>query len=563
VLGSFALLFCAMVILVEFLFPAARFQSVFKEDKLREKTQEAIGNFVLLGFDGIYNHYASTGGMSGGKLGGVSNVRPDYQTDLVVSFTPYSTEGVYLKAYTGGRYGDNQWESLYDTDETTSPMNMDDVSIFQEESLEQEASELQNEVLGSSYGAYGVMDVKNVGADVKYLYYPYYTMFEDYNIYKNRSLLSTTTGLGIQQVNTYHYYPKVVWDETLGQKVPKDMDTSGVNEVFLEVPEKNQEVIANECEQIGLTSEMTENEIVEMVDTYFQDNIPYTLKPGATPKDEDFINYFLTRNRKGYCAHFASAATLIFRQMGIPARYVEGYAISYEAALASDLNEEKRYSDYYWGYSAIGESAVLDVEVTDAMAHAWVEIYVEGFGWKVVDVTPSSDEEEEQDDFWSAFTSLLNNSGIDGDDGNGTNVNIDLMDYFWLVYVIIGMITLIILIHLVRLIVRKLKRYRLCHQENEGEAVIACYADLCDMLRVCDSSFDYCKSHREQLAYMQEKYQVVMEVDRVCQEIERLSFSRETVDGETLAELKSVFGEVRKAVWRLAGVKKRVRLAKR
>jgi hypothetical protein len=300
-----------------------------------------------------------------------------------------------------------------------------------------------------------------------------------------------------------------------------------------------------------------------MVDTYFQDNIPYTLKPGATPKDEDFINYFLTRNRKGYCAHFASAATLIFREMGIPARYVEGYAISYEAALASDLNEEKRYSDYYWGYSAIGESAVLDVEVTDAMAHAWVEIYVEGFGWKVVDVTPSSDEEEEQDDFWSAFTSLLNNSGIDGDDGNGTNVNIDLMDYFWLVYVMIGMITLIILIHLVRLIVRKLKRYRLCHQENEGEAVIACYTDLCDMLRVCDSSFDYCKSHREQLAYMQENYQVVMEVDWVCQEIERLSFSRETVDGETLAELKSVFGEVRKAIWRLAKMKERVRLAKR
>jgi hypothetical protein len=152
---------------------------------------------------------------------------------------------------------------------------------------------------------------------------------------------------------------------------------------------------------------------------------------------------------------------------------------------------------------------------------------------------------------------------MDGEDGNGTNVNIDLMDYFWLVYVIIGLVALIILIHLVRLIVRKLKRYRLCHQENESEAVIARYADLCDMLRTCDSSFDYCKSHREQLAYMQKRYQVAMEVDRICQEIERLSFSRETVDGETLAELKSVLGEVRKAIWRLAKMKERVRLAKR
>ena len=105
--------FCVMV-LTEAVFPAPLFNGMFQSDRLREKTSESIGNFILLGFESMYNRYPAVGGMSGGKLGGVSNVRPDYQTDLVVSYTPYSNEPVYLKGYTGGRYGDNQWENLYD-----------------------------------------------------------------------------------------------------------------------------------------------------------------------------------------------------------------------------------------------------------------------------------------------------------------------------------------------------------------------------------------------------------------------------------------------------------------
>ena len=51
--------------------------------------------------------------MSGGKLGGISNVRPDYLTDLVVSYTPYSNQPVYLKGYTGAIYSQNEWLSEY------------------------------------------------------------------------------------------------------------------------------------------------------------------------------------------------------------------------------------------------------------------------------------------------------------------------------------------------------------------------------------------------------------------------------------------------------------------
>lgn len=51
----------------------------------------------------------------------------------------------------------------------------------------------------------------------------------------------------------------------------------------------------------------------------------YDTSPGATPAGEDFVEYFLLENRKGFCVHFATAATLMYRYCGYTARYTEGY----------------------------------------------------------------------------------------------------------------------------------------------------------------------------------------------------------------------------------------------
>ena len=557
-----ALCFC-MVIAVESVFPARVFESSFKNDRLRDTTSDSISNFVLLGFAGMWNRYAATGGLSGGELGGVSNIRPDYQTDLVVSYTPYSNQAVYLKGYTGGRYGDNRWESIY-YDYGAVPTDQDDVAIFEEESMKKEGLSLQRLVVsGDTYSAYAVMDVKNVGANTAYLYYPYYTLFDNYSFYKNHSIMPTVQGLERQQENSYSYYPKIVWENELGDVTPRQMDTTNIDEIYLEVPEKNQEVIRQECEKIGLSADMTENAIVDAVRDYFADNIPYTLKPGSTPRREDFINYFLTKNRKGYCAHFASAATLLFREMGIPARYIEGYAFSLEAALASDENPDKRYGDYYWGYSAIGRSTVLDVEVTDAMAHAWVEIYVDNFGWKVVEVTPGSAEETDEDDFWSAFMELINGAG-DGDSVSGNNLgNLSLSQFIWLFYVMIIVMAVMLCVYAGRLVVRKGIRYAKCHQKNRKEAVIACYADVCDMIRVCDEQFNACRSHQEQMMYISAHYCMIEEREKMCDCLEQASFSEDNISSEILQSLSDMIRQIRKAIWKTERLRNRIRLWKR
>ena len=85
-----------------------------------------------------------------------------------------------------------------------------------------------------------------------------------------------------------------------------------------------------------------------------------------TPKmpagEDDFAMWFLRSSDTGYCVHFATAATVLLRATGIPARYVEGYTISaWENKTVAVLGED---------------------------AHAWVEYWVPGYGWMLLEATP-------------------------------------------------------------------------------------------------------------------------------------------------------------------------------
>ncbi len=82
---------------------------------------------------------------------------------------------------------------------------------------------------------------------------------------------------------------------------------------------------------------------------------------------DDIVVAFLdgTYGGEGVCQHFASAATMLYRAIGIPARYTVGYATHAEADKWHD--------------------------VTGLEGHAWVEVYLDGIGWVQVEVTGSAD----------------------------------------------------------------------------------------------------------------------------------------------------------------------------
>lgn len=101
-------------------------------------------------------------------------------------------------------------------------------------------------------------------------------------------------------------------------------------------------------------------------------NTTYTLSPGWASYNQDIAEYFLFERGKGFCEHYAATATLLYRLYGIPARYATGYLVS------PDAFELQPDGSYY-------------AVVTDKSAHAWVEIFLEDYGWTPIEVTPASD----------------------------------------------------------------------------------------------------------------------------------------------------------------------------
>ncbi|MEO1856766.1 MAG: transglutaminase-like domain-containing protein [Rubritalea sp.] len=92
----------------------------------------------------------------------------------------------------------------------------------------------------------------------------------------------------------------------------------------------------------------------------------YSLKV-ENPRNLGSMENFLFAERRGYCEHFASAAALLCRELGIPSRVAYGYS----------------------GGTLYPYSKLIVFRSRDA--HAWTEIYLDGYGWTVFDTTPSDE----------------------------------------------------------------------------------------------------------------------------------------------------------------------------
>lgn len=72
---------------------------------------------------------------------------------------------------------------------------------------------------------------------------------------------------------------------------------------------------------------------------------------------------FLFGNKIGYCVHFAHAAVYMWRSLGIPARVGTGYHVA---------EDQRRGST---------------IVIRGGDAHAWPELYLEGVGWVILDIS--------------------------------------------------------------------------------------------------------------------------------------------------------------------------------
>lgn len=435
----------------------------------KRSTDDAVSEFAMHGITAFFNSYETRGGIGNGRLGGIREVTYDFETDLLVQYVPYSTAPVYLSERKYSRYIKNTWKEM---EINVNDFNGEKLSF--EDSLRfatLEYSYLAERVNeGQSLSAYALMRIKAVDVDVQgEIIYPYYSGSGD-NI-KDSGVYDTFCRLNYQGSGTIDYsYHNHLYYPLLAENIALQADQTDyyhkaykkyVYDNCTSVPEDLRDLLKQICDEEGFHG--TPMQIVVQIQRYFRDNFQYTLAPGKTPRNRDFVAYFLTKQKKGYCVYFATAGALLLRQMGIPTRYVEGYCIDIEtAADASDIVEGEDYRDWYDGdnllISDTDDAYVIEVAVNDSKAHAWAEIYIDGFGWIPVELTTGSQSESSDGQgFWSNFGRYLSGDGGEAPmqvlTAQATRLGIGLL------YIVLIALVLFILYLIIRTIIRKVRLY--------------------------------------------------------------------------------------------------------
>jgi len=138
-----------------------------------------------------------------------------------------------------------------------------------------------------------------------------------------------------------------------------------VKKTYLHVPADEKEFLTGLIQGNNLKIETDQDilSVVEFVRSYAKYNSKFT----AYPSGVDNVLYFLKTAKEGICNHFASVLTLLFRTLGLPARFVTGFL-------------------------SAGKGPGETVTVNGKSCHAWCEAYFAGIGWLHFDATPGEDQ---------------------------------------------------------------------------------------------------------------------------------------------------------------------------
>lgn len=105
--------------------------------------------------------------------------------------------------------------------------------------------------------------------------------------------------------------------------------------------------------------------LIPAIEEYVRGSAEYNLQTPVMPEEaKDFALWFLNESDRGYCIHFATAAVMLLRAAGVPARLVTGYALEAAPGRTTDVTADK--------------------------SHAWVEYFIGANGWQIMDPTPGS-----------------------------------------------------------------------------------------------------------------------------------------------------------------------------
>ena len=294
---------------------------------------------------------------------------------------------VYLRGFVGSVYKNDGWAEELPSEATAGDYDGIFEWLYYHKFYPQ--TQLADLVLLAEATPHGRVAIENLALNSKYIYAPYEAvatrdlLFGSVRFNKDSNILSKgllgsrkyTFDMYLPEINDYGIadLTELLTEEILGSEGYQDyaeaekLYRTFVYNTYLGVPSEIAEMSSPEDFE-GL-KDRDYKLVTAAVRKYFEDNFSFSYELESGYEDTDLVNAFLS-SKVGYDIHFTTLAVFLFRQAGVPARYVEGYYLP------------------FWETNMYSRMTNIIFELSDYYAHAWVEVYADGFGWLPIEVTP-------------------------------------------------------------------------------------------------------------------------------------------------------------------------------
>ncbi|MBQ8230265.1 MAG: transglutaminase domain-containing protein [Clostridia bacterium] len=298
---------------------------------------------------------SGAGELSDGSAGELSGTSAGNQQDVPLFYvtTDSNQKAIYLREKSLGEYLYNDWANPEVYKKATNPLYYSGLALQQ-----------------SGATAYTLtVDIaeENPYGEVPYLL-PYYVPASSSE--ENNDTKLSLSGLTDYTVEKFYAYDYFSTDTPVTYQGETADYVEFVKGYYTALPEDTAGKMREIAETNGI--EKTSATLIQDVASFVQGYLPYSLE--LTKNYEgDYAVFFFEEAEEAYCQHYATAATAMYRALGVPARWTRGYLVRNAGA---------------------GESTL----VRSLDCHAWVEVYMDGFGWVPVEVTGGPYGNQEIDD---------------------------------------------------------------------------------------------------------------------------------------------------------------------
>ena len=315
---------------------------------------------------------AAAGGVEDGSLVQGQGLALTGLEDLLVTTDTAPTETVYLRGFIGADYDGTRWQpgDAAAFDSAAANWKTDG-------SARLDIANLPFLRAASGGAEPQQMTVQRIHANDAYTFAPYNAYFNDYYLLDGDGAAAGQT----VQDDIFYYFPRKQAAELLAARADGDASVldrlesayaAYVQARYLEVPAgEGYDAIREELQALLKERKLKDDDLDgrrALVRSWLNERCRYSADTAASA-GADPVLYFLNESHAGNSTQFASAAVLLCRMVGLPARYVVGYAAPQSL------------------FTAAGDGSCRAV-LQDDNAHAWAEIYLAGQGWTPLEVTP-------------------------------------------------------------------------------------------------------------------------------------------------------------------------------